>query len=142
MAASLEPICRRPDVVQRIWRMPQVGKHPDAPVLEGRRLRVLVLVDHVLVERLRDQQARLRLHPGRHEGRDVQSRVAVESELVVDDLVRGARVHRVFGHPVPRCVSDFAAPRELRADGDVGVRVGIQILRWGAIEAPFRASRG
>jgi len=62
-----------------------------------RPLRVLVLVDHVLVEALGHQLLRLRLHPGRHEGGDVQPGVPVEHQLVVDDLVRDIGRQLVLG---------------------------------------------
>src|SRR5215218_11374492 len=41
----------------------------------------------ILVEALGDQPISLRLHPCGHERREVQAGVAVEHELVVDDLV-------------------------------------------------------
>jgi hypothetical protein len=71
--------------------VPEVGENVDATRLERRRLRVLVLVDHVLVQALGHQLLGLRLHPCRHERRHVQPGVAVEHQLVVDDLVRDVR---------------------------------------------------
>ena len=65
----------------------------DAARLELGGLRVLVLVDHVLVEALGHQPLGLRLHPRGDERREVQPRVAVEHQLVVDDLVRDVRGH-------------------------------------------------
>jgi hypothetical protein len=81
--------------------MPEVGEDVDAAGLECGRLRVLVLVDHVLVQALGHQLLGLRLHPRRHECRDVQPRVAVEHQLVVDDLVGDVRRHLVLGQRVP-----------------------------------------
>ncbi len=68
-------------------RVPQVGEDRHAPVLDGRGLRVLVLVDHVLVDGLGHQLVGLRLHPGRDEGGQVQPGAAVEQQLVVHQLV-------------------------------------------------------
>ena len=81
--------------------VPQAGQDVDAARLERRGLRVLVLVDHVLVEALGHQTLGLWLHPRRHERRHVEARVAVEHELVVDDLVRHVRRHLVLGERVP-----------------------------------------
>ena len=93
-----------------VGRVPEPAEHVDAAHLELRGLRVLVLVDHVLVEALGHQLLGLRLHPRRHERREVHARVAVEHQLVVDDLVRDVRGHVVGGHLVPR---DAAASLEL-----------------------------
>ena len=60
-------------------------------------LRVLVLVDHVLGERLAHELLGLGLHPGGDEGREVQAGVAVEHELVVDQVVGRARLHLLGG---------------------------------------------
>ena len=70
--------------------------------LDLRGLRILVLVDHVLVEALGHEFLGLRLHPGRHERGDVQTGVAVEHELVVDDLVRDVRRHLAVWQRVAR----------------------------------------
>src|SRR5262249_45048682 len=67
--------------------VPESAEHLDAAHLDRRGLRVLVLVDHVLVETLGHQLLGLRLHPGGPEGREVHTRVAVQHQLVVDDLV-------------------------------------------------------
>lgn len=81
-------------------RVPQVGQDVDAAGLDLGRLRVLVLVDHVLVEALVHQAVHAVVGPGGAEGGQVLRRVAVEEELVAEQLVDhlGGRV--VFGHPV------------------------------------------
>ncbi len=84
------PDRRRADRVRRLGRVPQVGEHVHAPALELCRLRVLVLVDHVLVDRKVHQRVHLRFLPRLAEGREVLARVPVEEQLVGDDLV-----HRV-----------------------------------------------
>jgi hypothetical protein len=48
------------------------------------------------------QRARLRLHPGGHEGGEVLAGIAVEHQLVVHDLVGGAGLHRPVGEAVAR----------------------------------------
>ena len=83
-------------------RVPQPREHVHAAQLELGRLRVLVLVDHVLVERLGHEAVGLRLHPGRHERGQVEPRVAVEHELVVDDLVGGVGRHAAGRQSVTR----------------------------------------
>src|SRR5262249_28070810 len=96
---------------------------------ERRRLRVLVLVDHVLVERLGDQPGGLRLHPRGDERRHVQPGVAVERELVVDDLVRRVGVHGRVRHAVPRDAVELAETRALRADREGVVRALVGFMR-------------
>jgi hypothetical protein len=71
--------------------------HVHAAALELGRLRVLVLVDHVLVDALAHQLRRLRLHPRGHERRQVQPRPPVEEQFVVDELVGDLGRHRVVG---------------------------------------------
>ena len=68
--------------------VPEPAEHVHAAGLDLRGLRILVLVDHVLVEAFGDQPVGLRLHPGGDERRHVEPGVAVEHQLVVDDLVR------------------------------------------------------
>ena len=51
MHASDEPIADAPTVFAASGRVPQVGEHVHAAPLDLRGLRVLVLVDHVLVDR-------------------------------------------------------------------------------------------
>ena len=56
-------------------------------------LRILVLVDHVLVDRLAHQLAGFRFRPGRAERGQVLARIAVQLQLVMDQIVdrRGRR---------------------------------------------------
>ena len=77
----------------RVGRVPEVGEDVHAALLDLGGLRVLVLVDHVLVEALGHELLGLRLHPRRHERGHVEPRVAVEHQLVVDDLVRDVGRH-------------------------------------------------
>ena len=102
IAASLEPVVEQPVASSASGACQRRLSMLHAPRLELRCLRVLVLVDHVLVEALRHQLLRLRLHPGRHEGGDVQPRVPIEHQLVVDDLVRDVRRQLLVGRRVPR----------------------------------------
>ena len=101
-------------------RGPQAGDHLHAAALELRRLGVLVLVDHVLVEALVHEPAGGRLHPGRHERREVQPRVAVEHQLVVDDLVGAVGRHLLLGELQARDRMQLAGVGELRPDVEVG----------------------
>ena len=56
-----------------------------------------------------------------HERREVEPGVAVEHQLVVDDLERGARLHLAGRQVVARDPVDLARRRELRAELDVVV---------------------
>ena len=80
--------------------VPEVGEHGDAAGLDLGGLRVLVLVDHVLVERRGVEPVGLLVHPGGDEGGEVEPGVAVEHHLVQDDLVRRLRQHLAVGQPV------------------------------------------
>ena len=85
-----------------VLRVPQAREDRDAAHLELGGLRVLVLVDHVLVEALGHERLRLRLHPGGDERRQVEAGVAVDHQLVVDDLVGHVRRNLALGDPVAR----------------------------------------
>ena len=91
IAASLEPVVEQPVAAAAGGRVPEVAEDVDAAHLELGRLRVLVLVDHVLVEAVTHQLSRLRLHPGRHEGGQVEAGVAVQHQLIGDHLVGDVR---------------------------------------------------
>jgi hypothetical protein len=81
--------------------VPQLGQDADAARFKLRRLRVLILVDHVLAEALGHEHVRLRLHPGGHEGRQVEAGVAVQDQLVPHHLQRGGGQHAPARHRVP-----------------------------------------
>lgn len=83
-----------------IGRVPQVREHGHAASLQLGGARVLVLVDHVLVEALRHQHPGLRLHPGGDEGGEIQPGVAVQHQFVVDQLVRDRGCQRPVREPV------------------------------------------
>jgi hypothetical protein len=68
--------------------MPEVGQHVDAAPLDLRGLRILVLVNHVLVDRQRHQGEKLRLGPRLAERGQVLAGVAIEHQLVRHDLER------------------------------------------------------
>ena len=109
-------------------RVPEAAEDVDAAHLERCRLRVLVLVDHVLVEALRHQLLRLRLHPGGDEGGEVHARVAVEHQLVVDDLVGDVGGYLTFTQLVS---GDPPLEGEDRRHCQVTRRRGRAVLRMG-----------
>ena len=76
---------RRSHGVGRLGRVPQVGEHVHAAPLDLGRLRVLVLVDHVLVDRQVHQPVDRRFLPRLAERGQVLTGVAVEHELVGND---------------------------------------------------------
>jgi hypothetical protein len=91
-----------PRRIARVRGVPEVAEDVHAAHLELGRLRVLVLVDHVLVEALGHELLGLGLHPRAHKCRHVEARVPVEHQLVVDDLVGEIRRHLAFGKLVAR----------------------------------------
>ena len=122
--------CRRAaDSRVRSGSVPETGEHVHAPALQLCRLRVLVLVDDVLVDGLVHEPLCLRLHPRRDERRQVEPGVAVEHQLVVDDLIREVRegAHPSgrwnFGHRL-----GFARPGVERVDVDGRVSVVVRAM--------------
>ena len=115
-AASLDPVVEQPVASRRRARA-TVGQDGDAAPLELRGLRVLVLVDHVLVDALGHELPGLRLHPGGDERGQVEAGVAVEHQLVVDDLVGDVGAKLAVGDAVSR--DRLAFEREERRDGQV-----------------------
>ena len=103
MTASEEPIVEVPVALEASGRIEvrcveQVGDDGDAAFFDGRGQRVLVFVDHVLVERLGHQLLGLGIHPGGDERGEVEAGVPVEHEFVVDESVCDFRIHRIVGH--------------------------------------------
>ena len=78
-------------------RVEQPSGHRHDALVDDLALRILVLVDQVLRQRLGGEPVGMRLHPARDERRQVQCGVAVEVELVVDQLPRA-----LCGHPLGR----------------------------------------
>ena len=62
-------------------------------------LGVLVFVDHVLRGTFGHEKLSFRFHPGRHERRQIQSGVAIEHQLVMNDLERCPGRHALRGEP-------------------------------------------
>ena len=93
-----------PDARRGVRRVPQVAEHPHAAGLDLRGLRVLVLVDHVLVDGGGVEPVGLLVHPRGDERGQVEAGVPVEHHLVQDDLVGRLGQHRLVGEAVPRDV--------------------------------------
>ena len=127
------------DRVLRVGGVPEVGEHVHAPVLQVGRARVLVLVDHVLVERLGHQQPRLRLGPRRDERGQVEPRVAVEHQLVVDDLVGDVGVELAVRQPEPRDVHRQAGEDRVDREVRAGVRRRVRGGHDGTVGAHAKA---
>jgi|GEM_PF-5560799 len=87
MAASLDPVVEQPMVSCR--GVPQVGQHVYATGLDLGGLRILILVDHVLVETLIHQLVHLGLLPGLAKGGEILPRITIQHQLVMDQLVSG-----------------------------------------------------
>ena len=93
---------RGPDRVGALGRVPQVGQHVDASLLELSWMRVLVLVNQVLVLPVDHQGGDVGLLPGLAEGGEVLARVAIQEQLVLDDLEGIGGVEGVVGELVAR----------------------------------------
>src|SRR5262249_21487680 len=82
------PDRRGPHGIGRLRRVPQIRHHVHAPPLDLRGLRVLIPVDHVLVDRQRHQRQNLRLLPRLAKRRQVLPRVPIEHQLIRHQLER------------------------------------------------------
>ena len=71
----------------------------DAAFLYFGGLRIFVLVDHVLVDRVRHQLLDLILNPGRAEGREILARIPVQQKFVPDKGIGRTRFGSTFRHP-------------------------------------------
>ena len=118
--------------------VPQPAQDVDASHLELRGLRVLVLVDHVLVEALRHEPLGLRLHPGRDERCDVQARVPVQHQLVVDDLVGDVRRELSLRERVTRDARRLEREQRRHGQGLLGRGRCFRVLQRHG-RAPFSA---
>ena len=116
MHASDDPIVDVPIDFSASGEFHSDGDHLPAAGLDRRRLRVLVLVDHVLVGRLGVEPVGVRVHPGAHERGEVQPGVAVEHRLVVDDLVGGLGERLARRQDVEREVGRLARAGEQRIE--------------------------
>ena len=106
-------------VVPQVLGMEEIGDHCHTTGFDRGGGRVLVLVDHVLVERLGIQFGGVIVHPRADERSEIEPRIAVEHRFVVDDLIRGLGKHAVGFECVLRCNRILARPREDRIDGYV-----------------------
>ncbi len=85
-------------------RVPEIGEHMHATLFDGGRLRVLVLVDHVLVGGLVHELLHFRFDPGGAERGEILLGVSVEDKLIVNGFVDGVGVPRAVGEDVGLCV--------------------------------------
>ena len=83
-----------------IGGMPEVGQDAQTALLQLCRLGIFVLVDDVLVGAFLHQPARLRLHPGAHEGGQVEPGVAVQHQVIVDQLIGQIARQSLLAQPV------------------------------------------
>jgi len=104
----------------------------------SRRRRILVLVDHVLVERLRIQLRRGRVHPGTDERRQVQAGISRRASPRRALLIRGLRQHRVVGEREPGTLGGFSR-RENRGLISILLRLGAMIC---SLESDFCSTTG
>ena len=84
--------------VLRLGRVPEVGEDVDTPRLNRRGLRILVLVDHVLIECLAHEVPNFGLQPGLAKRRKVLTRIAVEDQLVGNEPICVPRELLALGH--------------------------------------------
>ena len=78
---------------RRARSVEEVGEHPDAALLDLRGPGVLGMVDEVSVQVAGDDLPCLRLHPCRHEGRQVAAGLALDREVLGDQSHRVRRGH-------------------------------------------------
>ena len=118
------------------------GRSCSRPALELRRLRILILVDHVLIRRLCHQLGGVGRHPSRHERSQVQAGAAVEQQLVR---------HEVISHPGPSPLLGKLVPGENQNSSSRTIAGALRQRRcrlailwsklWNSCGSSFRASR-
>src|SRR5580700_3481346 len=81
--------------------MPEVCKHAHTPGFELRGSRILVLIDHVLVQALFHQLANFGLYPCLAESSQVLPRVLVQQEFIVYKLVGCRALDSLLRKPIP-----------------------------------------
>jgi len=64
--------------------MEEIGKHPNAALLDFGRARIFGMIDEVTVQILGNDPLRLWLHPSGHERGQVARRIALEDEIFRD----------------------------------------------------------
>ena len=101
LGRSLGPGARR-----LAGRVEEIGEHPDAALLDLGRAGILGVVDEVAVQVRGDDLLGLRLHPRRHEGRQVPGRITLQCQ--------------VLGHQPQRVLGRNAGLRELPARNLLG----------------------
>ncbi len=88
--------------VALLMGMEEPGDHVHTAVVDLRRLGVLIGVDEIAAEGLDHYLVGFRFHPRGDETGQVQGRVPVEVQLVVDQLVGGTGRHAVLRQLVAR----------------------------------------
>ena len=143
------PGCRAARHVTVAGSVPHATDHVHAATLKLGRLRIFILIDHILIRRFRHQTGGIRRHPGRDERSQVQAGAAVEQQLVRHHVVRHPCPGAVLGKLVTgqtakllllhhRGGSRAAAVADLRSAGlSRGTHVGLPFVRLGT-----RAWRG
>jgi hypothetical protein len=82
--------------------MPEVGQNPQATLFQISGLGILILVDEILFSTFLHQAAGLGLHPGANEGGQIEPGVAIEEQMVVDELIGPIPAHPVLWEGVLR----------------------------------------
>ena len=96
--------------------MPKIGEHLHTARFNLGRLRIFVLVDHVLVDTGIHQPMDLGLFPSLAEGREILTRIPVEHQLVTDR-----------GKDTPRIALAIGESRLRKARGEIARTVGLVV---------------
>src|SRR5215213_3751837 len=119
MAASLEPVVEHP-VAESVSgefqrRLSMLTQRISSSAVWGySSLSIMFLSRHSAIS-----FSACGSHPRRHECREVQAGVAIEHELVVDDLVGHLGRHRLVGHAVLGDGGALSVGSEERADREI-----------------------
>ncbi len=111
----------------------------DAPALDFRRSGILVLVDHVLVDRQVHQLMDLGIKPGLAKGGEVLSCITVKQQLIADQSKGDIGPEFMFGHSVFRYRNaGGGASINIRSQGSAYVLASMK----GHGSFPFRSGGG
>ena len=105
-----------------IRRIPKPGQHAQAAILQLGGLGIFVLIDHVFVGALAHQMQRFWLHPGADKGRQIEHGVAIQHQVVVDELVGQIGVQAMLRQLIAR-QHGIGLAALMQAMAEVGLKV-------------------
>jgi hypothetical protein len=80
----------------RIRGMPEIGNDLETAFLNLSGLGIFILINHIFFRTFLHQPPRLRLHPGAHKSGQVEPGIAIEHQVIVDQLITQIGAQALF----------------------------------------------